>query len=82
MASRCHEYWAGTPGAADHAVKLHIIPIIHAKRICMINAWRAMTEKRKLFGFTLAPDQTNLTMRHALDLRGSAVDVHLAAIGS
>jgi hypothetical protein len=39
MTSRCHEYWAGTTGTADHAVKPYIMPIIHAKRICMINAW-------------------------------------------
>ena len=81
MALRCHAYWAGTAGAAAQAAKLHIMPIIHANRIGTINARRILAEKRKLFGFTLAAGRTALTMRYALDLHGSAVDVCLAAVG-
>ncbi len=84
MALRCHAYWvgtAGTAGAAAQAAKLHIMPIIHANRINIINARRAMAEKRKLFGFTLAARRTGLTMWHALDLPDTTVGVHLSALG-
>ena len=81
MTLRCHAYWDGNVGTAAQAAKLHIMPIIHANRIGTINARRIIAEKRKLFGFTLAVDRTVLTMRHALDLRGSAVDVRLVDLG-
>jgi hypothetical protein len=58
-----------------------IMPIIHANRIGIINARRAMAEKRKLFGFTLAAGRTALTMRHALDLPDNFMGVHFSALG-
>ena len=81
MALRCHAYWAGTAGTADQAAKPQIMPIIHANRIGIINARRAMAEKRKLFGFTLAAGRTALTMRHALDSADNFMGVHFSALG-
>jgi hypothetical protein len=81
MTLRCHAYWDGTAGTAAQAAKLHIRPTIHANRIDIINAWWIMAEKRKLFRFILAARQTGTTIRHALDLRGFAVDVRLATVG-
>ena len=81
MALRCHAYWVGIAGAAAQAAQLHIMLIIHANRIYIINARRAMAEKRKLFGFTLAAGRTALTMRHALDSADNFMAVHFSALG-
>ena len=81
MTLRCHAYWDGNVGTAAQAAKLHIMPIIHANRIDIINARWVMAEKRKLFRFMLAARQTAPTIRHALGLHGFAVDVRLATVG-